>query len=210
MSLTNIDFSKHLLSVASMNSEEFECKIYHLYIPNINYDYIDVIVSEGITAVTGDFGNWIFNMEIHFEEFMGFEVDYLLYQLKTSSSQNPYEVDIGATEKEIEKFRKSVDVSLCNLNSEEFEIFCNDLFRSLKKGEQQYNNFIAEGAIHFTTGISIPVIVKKIPFALASVFDAFEVILNRVNNGNSIAQNAKNLLHDKMYHGFNIIAKKNK
>lgn len=90
---TGIDFSKHELIVTE---NEF-LTIYHLKKPNTYCDNIKYINTNGILAVTGDYGNWIFCREFHPEPKEGVSEGYWHEKLKILSTQEATEFDGEAT-----------------------------------------------------------------------------------------------------------------
>lgn len=59
---TKVDFSSHELKITSLSGEGSK---YELKKPDTIIHSVVFFVLGGITAVTGDFGNWIFCREFH-------------------------------------------------------------------------------------------------------------------------------------------------
>lgn len=99
---TGLDFSKHELLI----TESEGLLVHHLKKPNTQYDNIRYINTNGIMAVTGDYGNYIFCREFH-PSAKGFVSDgYWHEKLRIGSYQKISEFDSEGTLSEIERLIK--------------------------------------------------------------------------------------------------------
>jgi hypothetical protein len=90
---TGLDFSEHKLIITKTD----EVLIHYLKKPNTTWDSIKFINTNGIMAVTGDYGNWIFCREFH-PSADGYVSDgYWHEKLQISSTQDATEFDGEAT-----------------------------------------------------------------------------------------------------------------
>jgi len=94
---TNIDWSKHEVIV----TDTPEVKIWYLKKPGTMHDSIKYINCDGILAVTGDYGNWIFCREFHPDAEGGVSDGYWYEKLQISSTQNGMDFDPEETKKEL-------------------------------------------------------------------------------------------------------------
>jgi len=96
---TGVDFSEHELQIT--NQDDFI--VHTLKKPSTNCGHIKFINTNGIMAVTGDYGNWIFCREFHPIGDCCVSDSYWIEKLEISSSQEGMEFDSEATRKEIEE-----------------------------------------------------------------------------------------------------------
>ena len=100
---TGIDFSKHEVIVTDVDG----LLIHHLKIPNTICNNIKYINTNGIMAVTGDFGNWIFCREFHPSTEGGASAGYWDEKLEISSQQKAKKYDAEETVKRINEFEET-------------------------------------------------------------------------------------------------------
>lgn len=93
--LTEINFTKHELLI----DETDVARIYTLKIPGTQTYRVTFINSNGILAVTGDFGNWIFCREFDFKLQRPLNPGYAAEKLQINSCQNTKVYDSDATVK---------------------------------------------------------------------------------------------------------------
>lgn len=111
---TDIDFSKHELII----KESEDLKIHILKIPGTVMNMIKFINVDGVMAVTGDFGNWIFCREFH-PTANGYVSDgYWLEKLRISSSQQPSKYDSERTAEAIRERAKELNIEWAELKKE--------------------------------------------------------------------------------------------
>jgi hypothetical protein len=170
MKRTRFDFSKHDLTV-----KHCDCTvIYHLAKPNTIVDSVKFINTNGILAVTGDYGNWIFCREFHPKENGSVSDGYWMEKLQIASTQKPEEYDSDATRAEIQRRladnedpptdeEKEYYESLLRCVDDEFEYTC-----------AAYNDKPSDMDWEY-----IPMI-RKTKYWLEVVFDAFEEICSRL------------------------------
>src|SRR3989344_2189435 len=85
---TGVDFTKHELIV----TEQEGLLVHRLKHPEYTYmNSVTFINTNGIMAVTGDYGNWIFCREFHPNDKEGVSGGYWLEKLKIASSQEGQE-----------------------------------------------------------------------------------------------------------------------
>ena len=94
---SNCNFDTHELIITKNEC----CSVYQLKKPKTILDSIKFINTNGILAVTGDYGNWIFCREFHPSE-DGFVSDgYWLEKLEIASSQDGREFSSELSKKQI-------------------------------------------------------------------------------------------------------------
>ena len=118
---TGLDFSKHEL----LCTKSDELTIHHLKKPNTYYDSIKYINTQGIMAVTGDYGNWIFCREFHPSADDYVSSGYWCEKLSIASCQVYKEYDPEETEKEIKR----------RLKSKVYEDYCSE------KNKEEYKEY---------------------------------------------------------------------
>lgn len=104
---THLNFDKHELIITKNEC----CSVYYLKKPNTIIDSIKFINTNGILAVTGDYGNWIFNREFHPSEDEYVSDGYWLEKLKIASSQEGQEFSPELTRKQILECLEEVGVN---------------------------------------------------------------------------------------------------
>lgn len=96
---TGIDWSKHEVIV----TDQEYLKIWHIKKPDTVVNNVKFINTNGILAVTGDFGNWIFCREFWPSVDGGVSDGYWGEKLKIASEQTYSAYDTEETAKEIEE-----------------------------------------------------------------------------------------------------------
>jgi len=98
---SKIDFSNHEVIL----NQDTSGLVVTVKIPNTSMNSVVFINSNGIMAVTGDFGNWIFCREFHPLQGEKSKVSdsYWLEKLKIASVQEPSKYDSEATRESLEK-----------------------------------------------------------------------------------------------------------
>lgn len=94
---TGLDFEKHELRI----TEQDDLLVHYLRKPNTVCDSIKFINTNGIMAVTGDYGNWIFCREFRPGPRAGVSDGYWKEKLHISSCQEPEKYDPDKTKDEI-------------------------------------------------------------------------------------------------------------
>lgn len=173
---TELDFSKHELRII----EEKGLLVHFLQIPKSYYHCIKFINTNGILAVTGDYGNWIFCREFIPSSDGYVSEGYWLEKLINSSTQKPMEFDPQGTEEEIrlmlnggiEKY--GYDIEEANQLREYWE-YC---LRCIDD-ELEFTNYSYREYPPFMDSESV-IFCKKHHVWLDYVFDAFEEICKRL------------------------------
>lgn len=177
--IPDVDFSKHVLT-----EKRSEGLLVHKFgVPGSSIYMVKFINTEGILAVTGDLGNWIFCREFHPSEEGEVSDGYWCEKLRISSKQNPYEWDAQATSDEIDRLLKEEE----DLTPDEIE-YLNDLKRHTDEHELDYTHFAYRESVgRFQDGEYVP-FVKSLNVQLAIVFDAFDEICRRMKESVSLQQ----------------------
>ncbi len=103
---TNINWNKYEVVKIELGG----VLIHRIAKPDTRQCSVVFINTEGILAVTGDYGNWIFCREFHPSK-DGFVSDsYWVEKLKIPSTQKPTDFDPEGTEKEIKERLKEEDL----------------------------------------------------------------------------------------------------
>lgn len=176
---TGIDFSKHEVLVTQ---NEF-VNIRHLKKPNTSTDSILFINTNGILAVTGDYGNWIFCREFHPDAKTAVSDGYWKEKLCIASSQEPMEYDPEATEKQLQELLDGGLVEY-GYKGEQLEEMITYTQECLKNVDDEYDyTYYAyrQGMPRFIDHESV-VLVKKTKYWLQAVFDGFDEICTRLKN----------------------------
>lgn len=179
--VSDIDFSKHVLTV-----KQSEGLLVHKFgVPGSSYYMVKFINTEGILAVTGDLGNWIFCREFHPSEEGAVSDGYWCEKLRISSKQEPYKWDATATEAKIDRILAEEE----DLTKEEVE-YLKELRQYTNEHELDYTHFAYRQYVgRFDDGEHVP-FVKSLNVQLAIVFDAFDEICSRLK----ASQNAQPVL----------------
>lgn len=184
---TRIDFSKHELM---MQEQTFSgLVLYMLYIPGRGRFHEFIILSGlGVTSVTGDFGNWIFNREIGFGSEDGICDSYWSDKLKHNSIQDPYELDPEVTIKEIDRLleektkpeNSDEEDEDDRLDEEEIEYL--EELRECVYDEIEFNHKAYRDSVgRFREDYDSIPREQKLDSSLLAVFDAFDEINNRIS-----------------------------
>ena len=170
---TQVDYSKHEVLV----TENEHILIHHLKKPGTGIESVKFINTQGILAVTGDFGNWIFCREFHPSEKSAVSDGYWCEKLQIASSQEPEEFGVEATKKEIIEKLKDRDSGYGKPERE----YLKGLYRQLESenNEHWYITHAYENLPRDWDYESIP-LVKRHKFWLKAIFDAFDEICSRM------------------------------
>lgn len=118
MKRTEVDFSRHILTVI----EGDLVNVYDFSIPNTRMNSILFIVGQGVTTVTGDYGNWVFCREFHPSKGEGVSGQYWDEKLQTYSVQKSHKFSSEETVKQIEIFERDFEEMYGReMNEEELE-----------------------------------------------------------------------------------------
>ena len=164
---THVDFSQHVVTV----TKHEKTLIHEIAKPESSTHSVTFINTNGIMAVTGDFGNWIFNREFHpgISEFVS--DTYWTQKLRVASSQDPYEFDPAKAKEQI------VEILRTQTLTEEEESWIHSLLSAADDGEYSY---IAK-AMDYPSSFESEMIPqgKIMKFWLEAVYDAFDEICKR-------------------------------
>lgn len=172
MSRTKIDFSKHEVIVV----ETPAVTTHYLRKPNTICDSIKFINTNGILAVTGDYGNWIFCREFHPSPTGSVSDGYWMEKLQIASSQEPEEYDEEATKKELQRRLNDKEEPCSEKEKEYYESLLDYV-----DNESDYKH----RAFEDNPGIDWEYIpfCKRTKYWLEAVFDGFEEICRRMKEG---------------------------
>lgn len=176
---TGIDFSKHIVEV----KESDGLLVHHIKIPGTSIDNIKFINTNGIMAVTGDYGNWIFCREFHPSIKAGVSDGYWHEKLKIASTQEAEEFDSVATRKRLEE-GISGGLAEWGYRGEELEKaieYYNECLNYVDYSEFEYSAFAYQNMPGFFDSESVP-FCKEYKFWLKAVFDGFEEICDRLKS----------------------------
>ena len=167
-----IDFLKHELTV----EQHGPFLVHTLKQPDTVINMFRFINGYGVMAVTGDYGNWIFDREFHPSAKGGVDDHYWIGKLKRSSVQNPKHFDSEETEKLI---RERIDEK--ELDGDDFKTleYLKDLLNHVDDGEPFYMVYAYENLPAHRDSEYIPVGYVT-DAQLNGVFDAFDEICRRL------------------------------
>lgn len=180
--LTDVDFSKHEVNIKDI-PEEFGVTIHELKIPGSSIYRVTFINAEGICAVTGDVGNWIFCREFIPSADGYVSEGYWQQKLTIASHQQHSSYSPGLTEEQI---REDLNGGLEEYGWEgdelkEMKEYLQECLHHVDS-EWDYRNFAYEEVPGFTGGDGV-IWVEETNYQLKIVFDAFEEICNRIEDG---------------------------
>jgi len=170
---TNIDWAEHELTIVKND----EILIHHLHKPNTYTNSVKFINTNGILAVTGDYGNWIFCREFHPTGKGHVDDHYWIEKLKIASTQEPYHFYSTTAQENLNEFKAKI-IEEGNMTSEieewieRLEEHIDDeleytyiLYREKPYGDLDYEELPS---------------CKSLKFWLLYIFDAFEEICERL------------------------------
>jgi hypothetical protein len=170
---TDVDFKQHELKITRVDG----LLVHYLKKPGTVIDSVKFINTNGVLAVTGDYGNWIFCREFH-PSADGYVSDtYWCEKLKISSKQEPCVYDSEIAKEEIKGLLEEDDGSL----SVEEKEWLNELSCEADEGEYSYIAKAMDRPGSFDAEC-IPR-GKRLDYALEAVFDAFDEICKRIQEG---------------------------
>lgn len=149
--------------------------------PNTRVGEVVFINVEGVLAVTGDYGNWIFCREFHPSKDGYVSDGYWCEKLKTSSPQTSGEFSPDKTEEEINERLKEEDLN------EECKVYYESLLNYVHDGEIYYLGYAHSNMPDGMDHENVP-FVKEMHYWLKAVFDAFDEICRRMENESSVVQ----------------------
>ena len=169
---TTIDLSERQLIV---NKSEY-VSIYEFRPPKSPYSSVNLVACLGITAVTGDCGNWIFANEFHPKKDGYVDDAYWIQKLRKNSCQEPTVFDSSFCEQQIKEI---LDAQEDVLTVDDMQ-FLYGLQGSLIN-EQAYNNFIFWNKDDMWSGTYADLPSgRKIRQHLLILFDMFDEMCERI------------------------------
>ena len=169
---TTIDLSEMQLIV---NKSE-RISIYEFKLPKGSQSQATFIVGLDITAVTGDWGNWIFDTEFHPKQDGYVSDGYWLEKLRRNSCQEPTVFDSSFCEQQIKEL---LDAQEDVLTVDDMQ-FLYGLQGSLIS-EQAYNNFIFWNKDDMWSGTYADLPTgRKVRQHLLILFDMFDEMCERI------------------------------
>lgn len=172
---TNLEFEKHELFVTNRDG----LLVHHLKKPNTDCDNVKFVNTNGIMAVTGDYGNWIFCREFHPSNNDKVSDQYWIGQLTYASTQKPYEFSKDETRAQIEALLSEED-----LEDDEIE-YLQGCLEKVDEGGFDYEHYAhRENVGRFQDHESVP-LVEKPKHLLLVVFDAWEEVCRRTQPENN-------------------------
>jgi len=176
MSRTSVDFSEHELHVTKTD----EILIHHLKKPNTIIRNVKFINTQGIMAVTGDYGNWIFCREFRPSAGGSVSDGYWVEKLTIRSTQQGR---LFSTEDTREVIQAGLDGELEEYGYEGDKLllakkFYEELLEHVDLFEHEYLAFAHNSLPDFMDHESVPFQQVVHPW-LKAVFDAFEEICRR-------------------------------
>jgi hypothetical protein len=180
-SRTDFDFSEHELLIKESDGLLVHTLKHKDYNKMYRFDFIN---TNGVMVVTGDYGNWMFCREFHPSPDGMVSDYYWCEKIKTASTQEPFEFDYEATEKEI---LEAINGGLVEdgFEGDDLEImteYYESLLDKVHEGEFYYEAFAYGEMPYLITSECVPNN-KKIKHRLLCVFDAFEEICSRLKEG---------------------------
>jgi hypothetical protein len=178
---TDFDFSEHELLIKESDGLLVHTLKHKDYSKMYRFDFIN---TNGIMVVTGDYGNWMFCREFHPSPDGVVSDYYWCEKIKIASTQEPFEFDYEATEKEI---LEAINGGLVEggFEGDDLEImteYYESLLDKVHEGEFYYEAFAYGEMPYLITSGCVPNN-KKIKHWLLCVFDAFEEICSRLKEG---------------------------
>jgi len=168
---TDVDFSKHEVLV----TEQEGLLIHYLKKPGTICNSIKYINTNGILAVTGDFGNWIFCREFHPSAEGHVSDGYWCEKLRSASTQTCSDFSPTETEEEIKRLLAEEE----DLTEEEIE-YLNDCLSAVDAGEFDYTIVAHRQNVgRFQDHENVP-LCKELTTWLKCVFDGFDEICRRM------------------------------
>ena len=177
----NIDFSEHKLTITKTDN----ILIHSFKKPGTIMCSIKFINTNGVMAVTGDFGNWIFCREFH-PSAEGFVSDhYWLEKLSINSIQDGTQFSSELTKKEIEEGINGglEEYGYSDEKLDKMLEYYKELLDYVDYSEWEYTAFAYGELPDFIDAEEVPMVKETMP-RLEIVFDAFDIICERLKKEN--------------------------
>lgn len=180
---TGIDFSEHEILV----TEQEGLLVHYLCKPNTVMDSIKYINTNGILAVTGDYGNWIFCREFHPSAKGGVSDSYWAEKLQIASVQKARAWDGDATKarlyEELAQYKLECEEEQQEPKEEVIEYY-EGCINECDSHEVDYTHY-AYGNIPDNWDSESVVFEKEYHCQLKYVFDGFDEICRRMKEQES-------------------------
>lgn len=167
-----------------IKKEDTLTSVYHLKHPEYsNMMSVKFVVTEGLTIVTGDYGNWLFDREFRPQSGEGVSDNYWKEKLRRSSTQEPNEFNAEATEKEIEAWLHGTHELFDEDNplTDQEISYLQECREYLSYSEIEFEFYVHQNNCgRFQDHESVPHVMKTQHW-LEVVFDAFEEMCKRTN-----------------------------
>lgn len=172
---TGIDFSKHEVHVTEANG----LLVHYIKKPGTICDSIKYINTNGILAVTGDYGNWIFCREFHPDPKGGVSDGYWKEKLCIASTQEPSEFDPEATKKELKHqlSRGLKEYGYTGDMLKRMQEYCRECLRHVDCDHWEYKKVAYDEC---PSDYEAVVYIKKTKYWLLAVYDGFDEICRRM------------------------------
>lgn len=175
---TKIDFSKHELII----TEQEGLLVHYLKKPDTICDNIKYINTNGILAVTGDYGNWIFCREFHPSPKGYVESGYWHEKLSISSTQDAEEYDSDESERRLKE--------MINGGAEEYGYTGDKLEKAIEYYTECLDNVYDELDYTHVAHRSIPsfmdyedvIFCKDYKYWFKAILDGFDEICKRLKD----------------------------
>lgn len=176
---TNIDFSNHELIM--IETENYNS--YRLKLPKYSHiNSLTFINTNGICAVTGDFGNYIFCREFHPSADEYACEYYWLEKLHIHSDQSGELFDSDKTREHINDLISELEDEKDYMNEGKYNEnleYLNELLNRVDLSEFEYTSYAYNECPRWLDGEYVP-FCKSIKHQLLIVFDAFDEICRRI------------------------------
>ncbi len=184
---TDIDFSEHIV----IETKQDNLLIYDFRIPETQMNRIIFINTNGILAVTGDFGNWIFCREFHTSS-DGYVSDYYWCEkLSISSVQEYSDYSPKDTEERLrEKLKEYIEDQKEkdeNFKKDDITKYYTECIENVDN-ELDYTHFAYREYPH-GFDLEDAVFCKEIKYRLKIIFDAFDEMCRRLKEENINLEN---------------------
>lgn len=167
---TKKNFSEYKVEVIKHGDDVL---IHRFAKPDTRCGSVTFINAEGILAVTGDYGNWIFCREFYPSKDGYVSDGYWLEKLRISSTQKPCDFDADLTRQEIESQMAEEDID------EEDKAYLENLLGYLDEGEERYLVYAHDNLPRNRDHEYVPISKRLNPW-LEVIFDTFDEICRRM------------------------------
>lgn len=173
---THIDFSKHEVLV----TENEGLVIHYLKKPGTITDSIKFINTNGILAVTGDYGNWIFCRPFVPSAKSDLVSDgYWIEKLQISSCQNPYKHCPEETTRRIKEIIAELEYGYSEQSAAEMREYYEDCLTDV---DDEYDYIITARNYPPCADYECMIFGKVLNPWLNAVFDGYDEICTRLKN----------------------------